>query len=136
MEFKHWLALFVPLITLSLFSSQQVFIMQTVLSGSELSVRHLLLCIRFATGNQVLDPWVYILFRRAILKRIAPRVDWSRGSIISLYPAISTSFRKLTRTSLGGTIDRLDHIRPNPGKARQEDTPLPVLDTTAASSSI
>ncbi len=104
------------------FSSQQVFIMQTVLSGSELSVRHLLLCIRFATGNQVLDPWVYILFRRAILKRIAPRMDWSRGSIISLYPAISTSFRKLTRTSLGGTIDRLDHVRPNPGKARQEDT--------------
>lgn len=136
MEFKRWLALCIPFIPLLLFSSQQVFIAQTVLSGSKLNVRHLLLWLRFATGNQVLDPWVYILFRRAILKRIAPRMDWSRGSIISLYPTISTSFRKLTRASLGGTIDRSDHVRPNPGKARQEDTPLPVLDATAASSSI
>ncbi|XP_016413949.1 thromboxane A2 receptor-like [Sinocyclocheilus rhinocerous] len=113
-----------------------VFIAQTVLSGSELNVRHLLLWLRFATGNQVLDPWVYILFRRAILKRVAPKMDWSRGSIISLYPTLSTSFRKLTRASLGGTIDRLDHDRPNPDKARQEDTPLPVQNATAVSSSI
>ncbi|XP_016330037.1 thromboxane A2 receptor-like [Sinocyclocheilus anshuiensis] len=105
-----------------------VFIAQTVLSGSELNVRHLLLWLRFATGNQVLDPWVYILFRRAILKRVAPKMDWSRGSIISLYPTLSTSFRKLTRASLGGTIDRLDHDRPNP--------PLPVQNATAVSSSI
>ncbi|KAK2906597.1 hypothetical protein QQF64_019815 [Cirrhinus molitorella] len=112
-----------------------VFIAQTVLSGSKLDVRHLLLWLRFATGNQVLDPWVYILFRRAILKRIAPRMDWSRGSIVSLYPTLSTSFRKLTRASLGGTIDR-SNVRPCPEKARQEDTPLPVQDATAASSSI
>ncbi|XP_016379327.1 thromboxane A2 receptor [Sinocyclocheilus rhinocerous] len=113
-----------------------VFIAQTVLSGSELDVRHLLLWLRFATGNQVLDPWVYILFRRAILKRMAPKMDWSRGSIVSLYPTISTSFRKLTRASLGGTIERLDHIRLNPDKARKEDMPLHVLDATVASSSI
>lgn len=110
-----------------------VFIAQTVLSGSELDVRYLLLWLRFATGNQVLDPWVYILFRRAILKRVAPKMDWSRGSIVSLYPTLSTSFRKLTRASLGGTLDRLDHIRPNQCIARQEDTPLPVLDTSATS---
>ncbi|KAL0161563.1 hypothetical protein M9458_045288 [Cirrhinus mrigala] len=117
------------------FPSQQVFIAQTVLSHSELDIRHLLLWLRFATGNQVLDPWVYILFRRAILKRLAPRMDWSRGSIITLYPTLSTSFRKLTRASLGGTVDRLDHVRPSPAKERQEDTPLPVQDATATPSS-
>uniref|UniRef100_A0A8C2K2J0 Thromboxane A2 receptor n=1 Tax=Cyprinus carpio TaxID=7962 RepID=A0A8C2K2J0_CYPCA len=113
-----------------------VFIAQTVLSGSELNIRHLLLWLRFATGNQILDPWVYILFRRAILKRVTPKMDWSRGSITSLYPTLSTSFRRLTRASLRGTIDRLDRDRPNPDKARQEDTPLPVQDATAVSSSI
>ncbi|XP_043079724.1 thromboxane A2 receptor [Puntigrus tetrazona] len=112
-----------------------VFIAKTVLSGSELNVGSLLLWLRFATGNQVLDPWVYILFRRAILKRVAPRLDWSRDSIVSFYPAISTSFRKLTRASLGGTIDHLDPVRPNPDKPTQEDTPLPVLGATATSSS-
>ncbi|XP_018958553.1 thromboxane A2 receptor [Cyprinus carpio] len=113
-----------------------VFIAQTVLSGSELDVQHLLLWLRFATGNQILDPWVYILFRRAVLKRIAPKMDWSRGSIVSLYPTISTSFRKFTRASLGGTLDRLDHVRPNPDKARQEDMPPHVLDATAPLNSI
>ncbi|XP_048038089.1 thromboxane A2 receptor isoform X1 [Megalobrama amblycephala] len=109
-----------------------VFIAQTVLSGSKLEVLNLLLWLRFATWNQILDPWVYILFRRAVLKRISPKMDWSRGSIMS----ISTSFRRLTRTSLGGTIDRLEHLRPNPDKARQEDTPLPVQNIPVSSCSI
>lgn len=118
------------------FPSQQVFIAQTVLSDKTFEISHLLLWLRFATGNQVLDPWVYILFRRAILKRLAPRMDWSRGSIISNYPTLSTSFRKLTRGSLGGTIDRLDHVRASPAKAREEDTPLPAQDATVTSSPI
>ncbi|XP_050951599.1 thromboxane A2 receptor isoform X1 [Labeo rohita] len=113
-----------------------VFIAQTVLSDKTFEISHLLLWLRFATGNQVLDPWVYILFRRAILKRLAPRMDWSRGSIISNYPTLSTSFRKLTRGSLGGTIDRLDHVRASPAKAREEDTPLPAQDATVTSSPI
>ncbi|XP_059424947.1 thromboxane A2 receptor-like [Carassius carassius] len=113
-----------------------VFIAQTVLSGSELNVRQLLVWLRFATGNQVLDPWVYILFRRAILKRMFPKMDWSRSSIASLYPTISTSFRKLTRASLGGTLDRLDHVRTNPDKAREEETSLNVSDSTAPFDSI
>ncbi|KAF4083159.1 hypothetical protein AMELA_G00136810 [Ameiurus melas] len=75
-----------------------VFIAQTVLSASKLDIRKLLLYIRFATWNQILDPWVYILFRRSILKRIYPRMDWSRGSIASLY---STSMRRLTHSSIG-----------------------------------
>ena len=76
----------------------QVFIAETVLRGEPLRVRYLLLWLRFATWNQILDPWVYILFRRSVLKRIYPRMDWSRGSILTLY----TSVRKLTRASLGG----------------------------------
>ncbi|KAL7867082.1 hypothetical protein AOLI_G00148960 [Acnodon oligacanthus] len=80
-----------------------VFITQTVLSDKALSVHRLLLWIRFATWNQILDPWVYILFRRSVLKRVYPRMDWSRGSIASLYPSFSSSMRKLTRSSLGAT---------------------------------
>lgn len=87
----------------------QIFIAETVLSGSPLQIKKLLLCIRFATWNQILDPWVYILFRRAVLKRIYPRIDWSRGSIIS------STIRKLTRTSLRTTVhsDETDE----PGKS-------------------
>ncbi|KAI7791083.1 thromboxane A2 receptor isoform X1 [Triplophysa rosa] len=107
-----------------------VFIAQTVLSGSRLEVRYLLLWLRFATGNQVLDPWVYILFRRSILKRIYPRMDWSRGSIVSLYPSLSTSLRKLTRGSLGGTLGHLDGFRQGAPSPLENTSPprSPPLD--------
>ncbi|XP_072516780.1 thromboxane A2 receptor isoform X1 [Salminus brasiliensis] len=101
-----------------------VFIAQTVFSARKLYVPHLLLWIRFATWNQILDPWVYILFRRSVVKRIYPRMDWSRGSVASLYP----SFRKLTRASLGGTSRqgeaKLDEQ--NSQGIRQDDAPLPT----------
>ncbi|KAI3368231.1 hypothetical protein L3Q82_007951 [Scortum barcoo] len=80
-----------------------VFIAQTVLSGTRLKISDLLLYLRFATWNQILDPWVYILFRRAVLKRIYPRLDWSRGSIMSLYPSLGNTVRRLTRSSLGSS---------------------------------
>ncbi|XP_028856748.1 thromboxane A2 receptor [Denticeps clupeoides] len=80
-----------------------VFIAQTVLSRGKLEVPKLLLWIRFATFNQILDPWVYILFRRSILRRIYPSMGWSRGSILTLY---SASMRRLTRASLGGDLDQ------------------------------
>ncbi|KAM7013202.1 thromboxane A2 receptor [Tautogolabrus adspersus] len=80
------------------------FIAQTVLSEGPLQVRYLLLWIRFATWNQILDPWVYILFRRAVLKRIYPRFDWSRGSIMTQYPSLSNTLRRFTRSSLGSTL--------------------------------
>ncbi|KAK7126386.1 hypothetical protein R3I94_017767 [Phoxinus phoxinus] len=109
-----------------------VFIAQTVLSGSELKVGRLLLWLRFATWNQILDPWVYILFRRAVLKRVAPNMDWSRDSIASL----STSLRRLTRASLGGTGDRSENIRTHPDKTRREETPLPVQNIPASPCSV
>ncbi|XP_051549262.1 thromboxane A2 receptor-like isoform X1 [Myxocyprinus asiaticus] len=112
-----------------------VFIAQTVLSGSRLEVRYLLLWLRFASGNQVLDPWVYILFRRSILKQIYPRMDWSRGSIVSMYSSFSTSVRKLTRASFAGTLGDLDHVRQNPDGSKQEDTPLSVQITSGSSQS-
>lgn len=80
-----------------------VFIAQTVISGGHLRIKYLLLWIRFATWNQILDPWVYILFRRAVLKRIYPRLEWSRGSIMTLYPSFSDTVRRFTRSSLGST---------------------------------
>ncbi|KAI4896841.1 hypothetical protein NFI96_016902, partial [Prochilodus magdalenae] len=109
-----------------------VFIAQTVLSADKLNVPRLLLGIRFATWNQILDPWVYILFRRSVLKRVYPRMDWSRGSIASLYPTFSTSLRKLTRASLGGT-SRLGVAELNGQDSqefKQEDASLPVQDTS------
>ncbi|KAG7488083.1 hypothetical protein MATL_G00030730 [Megalops atlanticus] len=96
-----------------------VFISETVLSGSTLQIRKLLLWIRFATWNQILDPWVYILFRRSVLKRIYPRMDWSRGSIMTLYPSFTASMRRLTRSSLGGRVSDMD----DKGAPRGEDTP-------------
>ncbi|XP_023282250.1 thromboxane A2 receptor isoform X1 [Seriola lalandi dorsalis] len=81
-----------------------IFIAQTVLSGAELQIKYLLLWLRFATWNQILDPWIYILFRRAVLKRIYPRFDWSRSSIMTLYPPLGNTLRRLTRSSLGSTL--------------------------------
>ncbi|NXP20484.1 TA2R protein, partial [Scytalopus superciliaris] len=45
----------------------------------------LLIYIRMVTWNQILDPWVYILFRRAVLQRVYPRLR-PRPSILSLTP--------------------------------------------------
>ncbi|NXF23780.1 TA2R protein, partial [Rhodinocichla rosea] len=56
----------------------------------------LLIYIRMVTWNQILDPWVYILFRRAVLQRVYPRLP-PRPSIASLSPALP---RKLTAGSV------------------------------------
>ncbi|KAM8873937.1 thromboxane A2 receptor isoform 1-T2 [Spinachia spinachia] len=77
-----------------------VFIAQTALSGGPLRIKLLLLWLRFASFNQILDPWVYILFRRAVLKKINPRLNLSRSSIVTMYPSIS---KTLTRASLGSS---------------------------------
>nr|XP_020649769.1 thromboxane A2 receptor [Pogona vitticeps]XP_020649770.1 thromboxane A2 receptor [Pogona vitticeps]XP_020649771.1 thromboxane A2 receptor [Pogona vitticeps]XP_020649772.1 thromboxane A2 receptor [Pogona vitticeps]XP_020649773.1 thromboxane A2 receptor [Pogona vitticeps]XP_020649774.1 thromboxane A2 receptor [Pogona vitticeps]XP_020649775.1 thromboxane A2 receptor [Pogona vitticeps] len=62
--------------------------------------KKLLICLRAATWNQILDPWVYILFRRAVLRRIYPSFK-PRPSIISLYPMINPSLRrKFTQESV------------------------------------
>ncbi|NXB68233.1 TA2R protein, partial [Struthidea cinerea] len=47
----------------------------------------LLIYIRMVTWNQILDPWVYILFRRAVLQRVYPRLH-PRPSIVSLNPSL------------------------------------------------
>lgn len=53
----------------------------------------LLIYLRVVTWNQILDPWVYILFRRAVLKRIYPSLK-TRPSIVSLYPVLNPSLRR------------------------------------------
>ncbi|XP_068012280.1 thromboxane A2 receptor isoform X2 [Melanerpes formicivorus] len=86
-----------------------IFIVQTVLqqlpASSQLQVlptetqKMLLIYIRMVTWNQILDPWVYILFRRAVLQRIYPSLR-PQASIFSLYPAFKPSLRhKLTTDS-------------------------------------
>lgn len=72
-----------------------VFIAQTVLRNppamspagqlSRASERQLLIYLRVATWNQILDPWVYILFRRAVLRRLHPRLS-ARARAVSLRP--------------------------------------------------
>uniref|UniRef100_A0A8B9RS05 Thromboxane A2 receptor n=1 Tax=Accipiter nisus TaxID=211598 RepID=A0A8B9RS05_9AVES len=87
-----------------------IFIIQTVLQQLPASGRiqmlptetqkMLLIYIRMVTWNQILDPWVYILFRRAVLQRIYPNLR-PRPSIISLYPMLNPSLRrKLTTDSV------------------------------------
>ncbi|CAH2292238.1 thromboxane A2 receptor [Pelobates cultripes] len=62
--------------------------------------KFLLIYIRLVTWNQILDPWVYILFRRAVLKRVYPSLT-TRPSIVSLYPTLTASFRrKFTQESV------------------------------------
>ncbi|KAL0181374.1 hypothetical protein M9458_023780, partial [Cirrhinus mrigala] len=39
------------------------------LSEDQTSYTHMLLVVRMATWNQILDPWVYILLRKAVLRR-------------------------------------------------------------------
>lgn len=38
-----------------------------------------LLMIRLASGNQILDPWVYILLRRELLWKVITAVKWLLG---------------------------------------------------------
>ncbi|KAM5193269.1 thromboxane A2 receptor [Mantella aurantiaca] len=80
-----------------------IFIVQTVLQQYNVDLtdgeisrdteKLLLIFLRIATWNQILDPWVYILFRRAVLKRIYPSLQ-SRLSIMSLYPTFTASLRR------------------------------------------
>ncbi|KAF7202492.1 thromboxane A2 receptor isoform X1 [Nothobranchius furzeri] len=81
-----------------------VFIAQTALAGGPVEVRYMLLWIRFATWNQIFDPWVYILFRRSVLKRVNPRLDWSQNSIMTLYPSFYENMRRFTRSSTRGNL--------------------------------
>ncbi|XP_029286269.1 thromboxane A2 receptor [Cottoperca gobio] len=103
-----------------------VFIAQTVLSGVPLQIKYLLLWLRFATWNQILDPWVYILFRRAVLRRINPRLNWSRGSIMTLYPSFSDTVRRFTRSSLGSSLGPDEKEETRKSNVMPPSTPPPA----------
>lgn len=85
-----------------------VFVAKTVLSGGPLQIKYLLLWLRFATFNQILDPWVYILFRRAVFKRISPNISRSRLSILTMYPSLSSTINRMTRSSTRSGINQKD----------------------------
>ncbi|XP_075579951.1 thromboxane A2 receptor [Pelecanus crispus] len=91
-----------------------IFIVQTVLqqlpAGGQIRMlptetqKMLLIYIRVVTWNQILDPWVYILFRRAVLQRVYPRLR-PQPSILSLYPVLNPSLRhKLTANSVNSVL--------------------------------
>ncbi|KAB0391903.1 hypothetical protein E2I00_002120, partial [Balaenoptera physalus] len=75
-----------------------VFIAQTVLRSppamsptgqlSRATEQQLLIYLRVATWNQILDPWVYILFRRAVIRRLHPRLS-TRSRSLSLQPQLT-----------------------------------------------
>ncbi|XP_032826709.1 thromboxane A2 receptor-like [Petromyzon marinus] len=60
-----------------------VFIANIALKSSlipaERHCRTLILGIRMATWNQILDPWVYILFRRSVMLRLCPGLGGGAG---------------------------------------------------------
>ncbi|XP_029774038.1 thromboxane A2 receptor [Suricata suricatta] len=76
----------------------QVFIAQSVLRSppamsptgqlSRATEQQLLIYLRVATWNQILDPWVYILFRRAVIRRLRPRLS-ARARSLSLQPQLT-----------------------------------------------
>lgn len=84
-------------------SPPQIFIIQTILQQLPAGERSwtlptetqklLLIYIRMVTWNQILDPWVYILFRRAVLQRVHPGLR-ARPSLLSLYPVLNPSLRR------------------------------------------
>lgn len=51
---------------------------------SEATEKQLLIYLRVATWNQILDPWVYILFRRAVIRRLHPGLSAQTRSTRSL----------------------------------------------------
>lgn len=107
----HELEMMVQLILINIVASicwcpLLIFIAKTVLSGGQLNVKYLLLWIRFVTCNQLLDPWIYILFRRAVIQRLFPR--WSWGSVMSRYPSFSDTIRRLTLSSPKGSQGQVD----------------------------
>ncbi|XP_036171376.1 thromboxane A2 receptor [Myotis myotis] len=75
-----------------------VFIAQTVLRSppamsptgqlSRATEKQLLIYLRVATWNQILDPWVYILFRRAVIRRLHPGLS-TRSRSLSLQPQLA-----------------------------------------------
>ncbi|XP_004688953.1 PREDICTED: thromboxane A2 receptor [Condylura cristata] len=83
-----------------------IFIIQTVLRSPpahEPTAQQLLIYLRLATWNQILDPWVYILFRRAVIQRFCPCLSLRRrvspsgldspgGALASLSPTSTCSF--------------------------------------------
>lgn len=58
--------------------------------GSSSLQRPLFMAVRLATWNQILDPWVYILFRRAVIQRLYPRLS-ARPRSLSLQPQLPQS---------------------------------------------
>ncbi|KAM5307938.1 thromboxane A2 receptor isoform 1-T5 [Glossophaga mutica] len=75
-----------------------VFIAQTVLRSppamnaagqlSQATEKQLLIYLRVATWNQILDPWVYILFRRAVIRRLHPGLG-AQARSLSMQPQLS-----------------------------------------------
>lgn len=75
-----------------------VFIAQTVLRSppamsptgqlSRATEKQLLIYLRVATWNQILDPWVYILFRRAVIRGLHPGLS-TRSRSLSLQPQLA-----------------------------------------------
>ena len=55
---------------------------------SRATEQQLLIYLRVATWNQILDPWVYILFRRAVIRRLHPRLSTGPRSL-SLQPQLT-----------------------------------------------
>lgn len=55
---------------------------------SRATEKQLLIYLRVATWNQILDPWVYILFRRAVIRRLHPGLS-ARSRSLSLQPQLT-----------------------------------------------
>lgn len=65
-----------------------------------------LLAIRFASTNPILDPWIYILFRKAVLIRIKKNINYLFCKIAACGQPKQASFQWLERQRVSSIISK------------------------------
>jgi len=82
-----------------------------------------LMTLRLATLNQILDPWVYILFRREALAKLSAFIRKRRnGSLLTRLASITSSFRS-NATDIGNHRNHdIDNRKPAVSSQQQHLT--------------
>lgn len=96
----------------------QIRIIINQVNKSQQNVRADLLVLRLASLNQILDPWIYILFRRALVRKVKKTVT---GIISTCFPAYEEYIqgRQLTVNGIGNA--RFDFNSDNEGVSSEKE---------------
>lgn len=122
--FVPWLNVF----AFCLICSQVTIIITSLQEKNEEAYSHLLLTVRLATWNQILDPWVYILLRKAVLRRLCLLAQRFRSPCSNPGPGFRWRF-----SSLGSSVKASSPVSSRPDFIRLDGPFLPA-DTLITSS--